>query len=103
MLGEISNSHTYVGGGDDGDTTPSGHAALLGVDWALDAGLGPLSVRDHLSGRQHARRLSQPAAQPGLNVKAGDYLLAVNGVELQARPPIPTACCSWPTPTRRST
>ena len=61
MLGEIGNSHTYVGGGDDGDTGPTVHAALLGVDWALDPASGRYRIRHHLSGRQHPRRLSQPA------------------------------------------
>jgi len=40
IQGEIGNSHTYVGGGDDGDTTHKTHTALLGVDWALDQASG---------------------------------------------------------------
>ena len=84
MLGEISNSHTYVGGGDDGDTTPATHSALLGVDWALDAASGRYRFATIYPGDNTRADYRSPLAQPGLNVKAGNYLLAVNGAELKA-------------------
>ena len=84
MLGEMSNSHTYVGGGDDGDTTPQAHSALLGVDWALDAASGRYRFATIYPGDNTRGDYRSPLAQPGLNVKMGDYLLAVNGAELKA-------------------
>jgi tricorn protease len=84
MIGEISNSHTYVGGGDDGDSTPRVHAALLGVDWALDAASGRYRIAVIYPGDNTREDYRSPLAQPGLDVKAGDYVLAVNGVELRA-------------------
>ena len=84
VLGEISNSHTYVGGGDDGDTTPQARSALLGVDWALDAASGRYRFGTIYPGDNTRGDYRSPLAQPGLNVKAGDYLLAVNGTELKA-------------------
>lgn len=84
MLGEISNSHTYVGGGDDGDTRPPAHSALLGVDWALDAASGRYRFATIYPGDNTRDDYRSPLTQPALNVKAGDYLLAVNGVELRA-------------------
>jgi tricorn protease len=84
MIGEISNSHTYVGGGDDGDTGPKVHAALLGVDWALDPASGRYRIATIYRGDNTRDEYRSPLAQPGLDVKAGDYLLAVNGVELTA-------------------
>jgi tricorn protease len=84
MLGEIGNSHTYVGGGDDGDTGPKVHAALLGVDWALDPASGRYRFATIYPGDNTREAYRSPLSQPGLNVKAGDYLLAVNGVELRA-------------------
>ncbi len=84
MLGEISNSHTYVGGGDDGDTAPKVRSALLGVDWALDAASGRYRLATIYPGDNTRADYRSPLAQPGLNVKAGDFLLAVNGVELRA-------------------
>ena len=84
MLGEISNSHTYVGGGDDGDTTPAAHSALLGVDWGLDAVSGRYRFATIYPGDNTRGEYRSPLAQPGLNVKTGDYLVAVNGAELKA-------------------
>ena len=84
MIGELGNSHTYVGGGDDGDTTPAVHAALLGVDFALDTASGRYRLATIYPGDNTRSDYRSPLAQPGLNVKAGDYLLAVNGVELSA-------------------
>ncbi|MGA2397400.1 MAG: S41 family peptidase [Steroidobacteraceae bacterium] len=84
MIGEISNSHTYVGGGDDGETTPQAHSALLGVDWALDTASGRYRLATIYPGDNTRSDYRSPLAQPGLNVKAGDYLLAVNGAELKA-------------------
>jgi len=84
MLGEIGNSHTYVGGGDDGDTTPPAHSALLGVDWALDAASGRYRFATIYSGDNTRADYRSPLAQPGLDVKAGNYLLAVNGADLKA-------------------
>ena len=84
MLGEISNSHTYVGGGDDGDTGPPAHSALLGVDWALDAASGRYRFATIYPGDNTRSDYRSPLSQPGLNVATGNYLLAVNGAELQA-------------------
>ncbi len=61
MLGEISNSHTYVGGGDDGDTDAAGAQRSARGGLGARCRLRPLPIRDHLSRRQHARRLSQSA------------------------------------------
>jgi tricorn protease len=84
LLGEISNSHTYVGGGDDGDTGPQAHSALLGVDWALDTASGRYRFAVIYPGDNTRGDYRSPLGQPGLNVKTGDYLLAVNGAELKA-------------------
>ena len=84
MIGEISNSHTYVGGGDDGDTTPAVHTALLGVDWALDPASGRYRIATIYPGDNTREDYRSPLAQPGLAVKAGDYVLAINGVDLRS-------------------
>ena len=84
VLGEISNSHTYVGGGDDGDTTPKHTTALLGADYALDTDSGRYRITRIYPGDNTRDEYRSPLAQPGLNVKAGDYLLAVDGIEVRA-------------------
>ena len=84
VLGEIGNSHTYVGGGDDGDSTPKVHPGLLGVDWMLDTASGRYRLATIYPGDNTRDDYRSPLAQPGLNVKAGDYVLAINGAELAA-------------------
>jgi tricorn protease len=84
MIGEMSNSHTYVGGGDDGDTGPTVHAAWLGVDWALDPASGRYRIGKIYPGDNSRDDYRSPLGEPGLAVKAGDYVLAINGVELRS-------------------
>jgi len=84
MIGEISNSHTYVGGGDDGDTGPKVHPALLGADWALDTSSGRYRLATIYPGDNTREDYRSPLVQPGLNIRAGDYVLAINGVDLRA-------------------
>jgi tricorn protease len=84
MISELSNSHTYVGDGDDGDDQPKQVAALLGVDWALDSASGRYRLAHIYPGDNTRDGYRSPLAQPGLQVKDGDYVLAINGVELRA-------------------
>lgn len=82
--GEIGNSHTYVGGGDDGDTTPQVHPGLLGVDWAADQASGRYRIAAIYPGDNTREDYRSPLSEPGLRVKAGDYVLSINGVDLHA-------------------
>ncbi len=82
--GEIGNSHTYVGGGDDGDTTAKVHAALLGADWALDTASGRYRIAAIYPGDNTRDMYRSPLAQPGLGVKVGDFVLAIDGQPLRA-------------------
>ncbi|HEX7639489.1 MAG TPA: S41 family peptidase, partial [Burkholderiaceae bacterium] len=84
VIGELGNSHTYVGGGDDGDATPVVHPGLLGVDWALDAASGRYRLARIYPGDNTRDDYRSPLAEPGLGVKAGDYVLAIDGAELRA-------------------
>jgi len=84
MLGETGNSHTYVGGGDDADTSPAVQTARLGADFDLDAASGRYRIAKIYKGDNTREAYRSPLAEPGLNVKTGQYLLAVNGVALKA-------------------
>ena len=90
MLGELGNSHVYVGGGDQGETFAAVRSAHLGVDWALDEGSGRYRLKKIYVGDNTRDEYRSPLAQPGLNIKNGDYVLAINGVELRA-PTVPAA------------
>lgn len=82
MIGELSNSHTYVGGGDYPDLHPV-NMGLLGAAFEPDSASGMYRIRRILSGENWDSRLRSPLTEPGINVKEGDYLLAVNGRALR--------------------
>ncbi len=84
VQGELGNSHTYVGGGDDGNRTETVATPLLGVDYALDAASGRYRFARIYPGDNTRPRYRSPLTQPGLDIHEGDYLLAVNGQELKA-------------------
>jgi tricorn protease len=84
MQGELGNSHTYVGGGDDLDPTESVPVGLLGVDFALDAKSGRYQFAKIYAGDNTRPSYRSPLTEPGIAVKPGDYLLAVNGHDLKA-------------------
>ncbi|MFY9689167.1 MAG: S41 family peptidase [Candidatus Acidiferrales bacterium] len=82
LVGELSNSHTYVGGGDYPDLHPI-NVGALGVDFEADAASGYYRFKKIYEGENWDAALRSPLTEPGVNVKAGDYLLAVNGRPLR--------------------
>ncbi len=83
MLGELANSHTYVGGGDYPNLHPV-NLGLLGVDYELDAASGLYRFKKIYPGENWDAGLRSPLTEPGVVVKEGDYLIAVNGRDLKA-------------------
>lgn len=83
MIGDLSNSHTYVGGGDYADLHPV-NVGLLGVDFDLDPSIGIYRIKKIYRGENWDQSLRSPLTEPGINVKEGDYLLAVNGRQVRA-------------------
>ena len=83
MMGaEISIGHSYVRGGDMGIDLPQSTAGLLGADLAVDA--GRYRITRIFESESWNPELRAPLATPGVNVSNGDYILAINGVELRA-------------------
>ena len=76
MLGEISVGHMYVNGGalPDVKNVPVG---LLGADYAVEN--GRYRFARVFDGENWNPSQRAPLTQPGVNVRAGEYLLAVNG------------------------
>ncbi len=83
MIGELSNSHTYVGGGDFPDLHPV-NVGLLGADYEADAASGMYRIKKIFSGENWDAHARSPLTEPGVNVKEGEYLIAINGRELRA-------------------
>ena len=84
VQGELNNSHTYVGGGDQDNPTDAVATGLLGVDFGLDAASGRYTFATIYPGDNTRDDYRSPLTQPGLDIKPGDYLLAVDGKELKA-------------------
>src|SRR5947209_2707410 len=75
-LEELNASHTYHGGGDleQGLTRSVG---MLGVDW--EAANGAYRIKKIIRGGPWDTSVRSPLDEPGVNVKEGEYVLAVNG------------------------
>ncbi len=84
IQGELGNSHTYVGGGDDADPTKPVPTGLLGVDFALNAKAERYYFAKIYPGDNTRPQYRSPLTEPGVDVHQGDYLLAVNGHGLKA-------------------
>jgi tricorn protease len=82
MLGEITIGHMFVGGGDIPQPKRV-KTGLLGVDYAIEN--GRYRFTRVYNGENWNPKLRAPLTQPGVNVKAGEYLIAVN--EREVRPP----------------
>lgn len=80
LVGELNTSHAYVL-----PTSPPGqlHVAvgLLGVDFEVAGGY--YRIKKIYPGENWDPGRRSPLTDPGVNVKVGDYILAVNGVPLR--------------------
>jgi tricorn protease len=81
LVAELNASHTYVGGGDL-ETSRSINVGLLGIDWALEN--GAFRIARIIEGAPWDSEPHSPLLEAGLNVKTGDYILAVNGQKLDS-------------------
>jgi tricorn protease len=81
MGAEIAIGHSYVRGGDM-PAVPNSQGGLLGADFAIENGRYKIArIYDNENWNPDLRA---PLAAPGLDVAAGDYILAINGTELRA-------------------
>lgn len=79
LIGELNASHTYRGGGDQ--ETPERRAVgYLGVDW--ERANGHFRIKNIVRGAEWDNEVRSPLDLPGIDVEAGDYVLAVNGIAL---------------------
>ena len=79
MIGELNASHTYHGGGDV-EKTKTQTVGYLGVDWQADG--DHYKLKKILRGAAWDAEVRSPFDMSGVNIKEGDYILAVNGVPL---------------------
>lgn len=79
MSGEIAVGHSYVSGGDYPDLT-SDRVGLLGIDVVKDR--RGFKISKIYTGEDWNPNLYAPLAEPGIDAREGDYILAVNGQAL---------------------
>ena len=77
MIGELQVGHNRVGGGDV-HKEPSAQVGLLGADFRVND-KGVYLIKTILRGDRWNPFLKAPLAAPGLGVKEGDALVAING------------------------
>ncbi len=78
MIAELSTSHTYVGGGDQPQPPKIG-VGLLAADF--EAAGNYYRIAKIYPGENWTEANRSPLTEPGLKVKAGDYLISVEGRE----------------------
>jgi tricorn protease len=81
MLGELTIGHLGAGGGDTPDVKRV-LTGLLGADYTVEN--GRYRFARVYNGENWNPQLKAPLTQPGVNVVAGEYLMAVNGQELRS-------------------
>lgn len=84
MIGSMGESHMYILGGNHGWRSPASTTADLGATFALDKASGRYVLAHIYRGNNTLPGYRAPLFQPGLKVKEGDYILAINGHELKA-------------------
>ena len=82
MCSELGVGHHRGGGGDDLVESDRVAGGLLGADFAVEH--NRYRITRVFEGLNWNPELRSPLTEPGLNVRAGEYLLAVNGKELTA-------------------
>jgi len=80
MLSEVTIGHMFIREPDHHDDAPK--PGLLGADYAVEN--GRYKIAKILGGQNWTPGLASPLTLPGVYVKEGEYLLAVNGRELHA-------------------
>ncbi|HEY0371563.1 MAG TPA: PDZ domain-containing protein, partial [Thermoanaerobaculia bacterium] len=81
MSSELSVGHHRLGGGDSLANTDTRPGGLLGADYAVDN--GRYRFKKVFGGLNWNPELRSPLTEPGVDVKAGEYLLAVEGKDLK--------------------
>jgi len=89
MVGELNTSHTYIGGG---DTSPAQlpanpvYTGWLGADIKTDPSGYPKLARI-LGPTAYNRDLTAPLSRPDVDVKEGDFLIAIDGNDMKGSNP----------------
>jgi len=81
MIGELNVGHAYTGGGDKPEATKI-KLGLLGATITKDKS-GYYKIEKILHGENWTNNTRSPLTEVGVDVKEGDYIIAINGKNLQ--------------------
>lgn len=81
LMGEMVVGHNYIYPGDE-PSTPSVSAGVLAADYRIVN--GGYQVAKLYTNHAWNPSFKAPLAEPGLNIKEGDFIVAVNGVPVSA-------------------
>ena len=82
MSSELSVGHHNVGGGDGPPTRDAVPGGLLGADYSIEN--GRYRFKKVYGGLNWNPQLRSPLTEPGVNVREGEYLLAVRGKDVRS-------------------
>lgn len=82
MISELNIGHTYIYGGDYQGGPTRVNTGLLGCDLELDEKADRYRITHILPGWDWSENLRSPLAAPGVGVRVGQYLLAIDGIQL---------------------
>jgi tricorn protease len=83
MISELTVQHAYIEGGDLG-LPKRPFVALPGARFELDLKSGRYRIAKIFAGQNEEERYRSPLTEVGVDVRVGDYVLAINGRELRA-------------------
>jgi tricorn protease len=85
LISELNNGHAYVGGGERPDATRI-KLGLLGAEFSRDPSTRAYRIERILPGENWNKQTRSPLTDIGVNVKPGDYILAINNTPVSSLP-----------------
>lgn len=82
MIAELNASHTYRGGGDEEQPLRK-NVGYLGVNWQAEGDF--YKIKKIIRPAVWDAEVRSPLDMPGIEIKEGNYVLAVNGVPISAK------------------
>ncbi len=83
MISELNIGHTYIYGGDYGGRTQRVSTGLLGCSFVPVDDSDYYSIANIIPGVSWDPSYRSPLTEPGIAIAEGDYLIAIDGVEIK--------------------